>query len=222
MSRVLKNLNNCITQNYIENVHYGVDLVGEGHRIDEIVAHDDGIIIICQTGMVNNKGSRGNASYGNCLKIKHDKGYYTLYAHLDKVYVGLNERVKKGQVIGLMGNTGNSYGAHLHFEVYDKNNKRLNPEPFIDSDYSEKSYQTGLYKVTAVPWLNVRVNPCTNCAYKRHNELTENARYQNRNRGNENCDGLLPGVYVTVSEIRNGNWGKIPSGWICLDYCERA
>lgn len=102
MSRVLKNLNNCITQNYIENVHYGVDLVGEGHRIDEIIAHEDGVVVICQTGMKNDKGSRGNASYGNCLKIKHDKGYFTLYAHLDKVYVGLNERVKKGQVIGRM------------------------------------------------------------------------------------------------------------------------
>ena len=62
--------------------------------------------------------SRYNASYGNYCIISHGNGYATLYAHQKQLpLVKVGDTVEKGQVIGYVGNTGNSYGAHLHFEL---------------------------------------------------------------------------------------------------------
>ena len=62
--------------------------------------------------------SRYNASYGNYCIISHGSGYATLYAHQKQLpLVKVGDTVEKGQVIGYVGNTGNSYGAHLHFEL---------------------------------------------------------------------------------------------------------
>ena len=62
--------------------------------------------------------SRYNASYGNYCIISHGNGYATLYAHQKQLpLVNVGDTVEKGQVIGYVGNTGNSYGAHLHFEL---------------------------------------------------------------------------------------------------------
>lgn len=62
--------------------------------------------------------SRYNSSYGNYCIISHGSGYATLYAHQRQLpLVKAGDRVEKGQVIGYVGNTGNSFGAHLHFEL---------------------------------------------------------------------------------------------------------
>lgn len=67
--------------------------------------------------------------YGNVIVINHKDGYSTLYAHMSKVEKGIyaGKKVKKGQVIGYVGNTGLSTGSHLHFEIR-KNGRYLNPE----------------------------------------------------------------------------------------------
>lgn len=88
-------------------------------------------------------GSSGNASYGNCVKIRHDNGMYTLYAHLADVRVNINQYVSQGQDLGMMGNTGNSYGTHLHFEVFNTNNSRVNPENYLYSDLDGSTTCTG-------------------------------------------------------------------------------
>lgn len=132
--RVLKGGYCEITQYYGgSGNHLGIDIVGKNYTIDTVVAHSEGTVIFIQTGQKNNQGSTGNASYGNFVKLSHGKGYFTLYAHLDTVNVKVGDKVKKGQIIGMMGNTGNSYGAHLHFEVY-KNNTRTNPLSYLDAD----------------------------------------------------------------------------------------
>lgn len=133
--RVLKSGFCEITQEYGNN-HIGIDIVGKNYTIDTVVAHSDGIVTIIQTGEVNNQGSTGNASYGNFIKIEHNNGYQTLYAHLDTVNVKVGNRVKKGDILGIMGNTGNSYGAHLHFEVW-KDNVRINPYEYLNKDLFE-------------------------------------------------------------------------------------
>ena len=132
MSRVLKSGEHRITQGFSKS-HQAVDVVKAPSQLETIIAHSAGKVVFCQTGHKSNKGSTGNASYGNCVRIDHGNGYSTLYAHLDKVYVKLGDEVKQGQDIGYMGNTGNSYGAHLHFEVR-KDNVRIDPTEYIDKD----------------------------------------------------------------------------------------
>lgn len=131
MSRVLKSGVNRITQGYT-TTHRGVDL-GKNHLVETIIAHSDGVVTQVQTGQKNNKGSKGTASYGNFVKLRHGDGYETLYAHLASVKVKAGTTVKAGQPIGTMGNTGNSYGTHLHFEVR-KDGNRINPTPYLAAD----------------------------------------------------------------------------------------
>lgn len=132
-SRVLQTQENRITRGF-GNGHSGVDLGWQTTQTDGILAHSDGKVVFCQTGHKNNPGSSGNASYGNCVKLDHGNNYFTLYAHLSDVAVKLGQQVKKGQIIGHMGNTGNSYGAHLHFEVRNGASHCINPAPYIAAD----------------------------------------------------------------------------------------
>lgn len=68
-------------------------------------------------GVVKVAGWPNNWGYGNRVLIDHGNGYQTLYAHLSKVKVSVNQSVKQGDVVGMMGSTGRSTGTHLHFEV---------------------------------------------------------------------------------------------------------
>jgi hypothetical protein len=131
--RILKSGYCELTQWYGVNGHLGIDIVGKNYTLDTVKAHSEGTVVMTQTGHGNNQGSTGNASYGNMVKIEHSSGCYTLYAHLDSVYVKNGQKVAKGQEIGYMGNTGNSYGGHLHFEVW-KDNNRIDPYSYLDKD----------------------------------------------------------------------------------------
>lgn len=131
--KVLKGGECEITQEYGVNGHLGTDIVGKGYTLDSVVAHSDGVVVMVQTGHGNNQGSTGNASYGNMVKIDHGNGDFSLYAHLDRVYVTNGQKVVKGQEIGYMGNTGNSYGAHLHFEVF-KNWTRVSSQNYLNAE----------------------------------------------------------------------------------------
>ena len=138
MSRILDK-NYIITSLYGprgNGFHKGVDIVGEGHTTCKIKAHSSGVVEYIQTGYVNKPGLKGNDSYGNLVKIKHSNGYSTLYAHLSEVYVKKGQHVSQGEHLGYMGNTGNSYGAHLHFEVRTNGTyvSIINPTPYLDKD----------------------------------------------------------------------------------------
>ena len=71
-----------------------------------------------------------NGSFGYCVKIEHTDGKITLYAHCSKLLVSKGDTVTQGQIIAEVGNTGNSYGNHCHFEVII-NGERVNPEDYI-------------------------------------------------------------------------------------------
>ncbi|MFF8610330.1 M23 family metallopeptidase [Streptomyces sp. NPDC015346] len=81
-----------------------------------------------------NGGGDGPA-YGNAIVIKHANGKYSQYAHLSKINVGIGQKVGAGQKIALSGNTGNSSGPHLHFEIRTTPNygSALNPAAFLRS-----------------------------------------------------------------------------------------
>lgn len=79
-------------------------------------------------GVVVHAGRQGG--YGNLIKIKHDFGFETRYAHLSRIRVKVGERVSRGDRIGDMGNTGRSTGTHLHYEVRI-GGKAVNPLKYI-------------------------------------------------------------------------------------------
>ena len=137
MSRVFKNKDNQITQKYKNGVHNGIDLVGYKNALDYIIAHSDGEVVGVRSNY-KTTDKTGN-SYGNYVKIKHTNGYYTLYAHMkyDSVTVQKGNKVSKGQVIGYMGATGHCTGAHLHFEVRDTSDTKIDPTPYINADLPE-------------------------------------------------------------------------------------
>lgn len=81
----------------------------------------------------------GNQSYGNLVRIKHvdynGKALETYYAHLSRVCVGAGQVVREGQLIGYSGESGNCFGAHLHFEVR-VSRTRYNPLNWLDADFA--------------------------------------------------------------------------------------
>ncbi|MFF9013745.1 M23 family metallopeptidase [Streptomyces sp. NPDC014870] len=81
-----------------------------------------------------NGGGDGPA-YGNAIVVKHANGKYSQYAHLSKIQVHVGQKVGAGQKIALSGNTGNSSGPHLHFEIRTTPNygSALNPAAFLRS-----------------------------------------------------------------------------------------
>ncbi|MEM6379811.1 MAG: M23 family metallopeptidase, partial [Bacteroidota bacterium] len=76
--------------------------------------------------------SRSNKKYGNKVVIQHAEGYRTVYAHLQSIAVKEGEKVNRGQHIGTVGSTGESYGPHLHFEIL-KDKKPVDPAEFLPS-----------------------------------------------------------------------------------------
>ena len=96
----------------------------------EIYATGDGIVV---------RADADASGYGNHVRINHGYGYLTLYGHMSKISVRPGQRVKRGDVIGLVGNTGKSVGPHLHYEVH-KNNEAINPVNFYYNDLSPEEY----------------------------------------------------------------------------------
>lgn len=86
--------------------HLAIDLTA--WTGDPIYASDYGTVVYA---------GWNDSGYGNLVAIDHGNGYETLYAHLSQVYVYCGQGVYQGQVIGAAGDTGRSYGSHLHFEV---------------------------------------------------------------------------------------------------------
>lgn len=83
------------------------------------------------------------AGYGNHVRIDHGYGYVTLYGHLSRVKVRPGQKVKRGDVIGYVGNTGKSTGPHLHYEVF-KNGENQNPINYYFNDITPDEYEAML------------------------------------------------------------------------------
>jgi len=104
--------------NHKKAFHAGIDF--RGRVGDKVRVTGDGVVRLSCYG----KG------FGNHIIVRHSNGYETLYAHLSKRLVKRGDKVSRGEVIGLVGNTGRSTGSHLHYEVHlDK--KTVNPMKFL-------------------------------------------------------------------------------------------
>ena len=112
--------------------HSGVDMPG---RIgDPIYATGDGVVEDIER-------SRARRGYGTQVLINHGFGYKTRYAHLNKLHVEKGDTVKRGQLIGDMGNTGQSTSPHLHYEVI-YNRTHVNPINYFDKNMSADAYKS--------------------------------------------------------------------------------
>lgn len=86
------------------------------------------------------KVAASEQGFGNVIRIDHQNGYLTSYAHLQNYKVKVGEKVKRGQVIGHVGSTGLSTGPHLHYEVV-KQGKKVDPMGYFYSDLSPDEYK---------------------------------------------------------------------------------
>lgn len=145
-SRVIKGKSTTMTQpfhyantwahgEYYDYYHGGVDLTGFNgtyNILDWIVAHSAGTVVSIRTDCTGFE----DGSYGNYVLLKHSNGYFTMYAHLAYGYVKvqMGQKVKKGEVLGYMDNTGHSFGGHLHWEVRTPDGTQIDPEPYLNKD----------------------------------------------------------------------------------------
>jgi len=109
-------------------MHYGMDFTAKTGT--PIYATGDGV--------VKHAGWKANG-YGKHVVINHGFGYETLYGHMSKVAVRNGQKVKRGQIIGYVGNTGLSAGPHCHYEVH-VNGKKVNPINYYYNDLSAEQY----------------------------------------------------------------------------------
>lgn len=105
-------------------LHKGIDFAAP--KYTDIYASADGTVVFAGFG----KTGSGYGGYGNVVKIKHDDTYSTLYGHCSSLLVKTGQKVKQGEVIALVGNTGNSKGNHCHFELR-VNDVQVNPASYI-------------------------------------------------------------------------------------------
>ena len=90
---------------------------GPGHLGIDISAPEGSNVYAAGSGVVTMAQGGYNYGYGNVIQIDHGNGYVTVYAHLSQINISVCTPVGQGTLIGYSGNTGNSFGAHLHFEI---------------------------------------------------------------------------------------------------------
>ncbi len=109
--------------------HYGMDFTAK--RGTPVYATGNGIV---------KRADNRSSGYGRHIRIDHGFGYVSLYAHLTKYNVRRGQKVKRGDIIGYVGNTVRSAGPHLHYEIL-KDNKKINPLNFYYGNLSPKEFE---------------------------------------------------------------------------------
>jgi hypothetical protein len=120
----------------ISKFHSGIDF--SAALGTEAYATGDGVVYDVE---------RNEWGYGNMVTLDHGFGYKTRYAHLQKPLVRKGQKVKRGQCIGLIGNTGKTTGVHLHYEVL-KNDVQIDPINFFYNDLTPEQYNQILEQST--------------------------------------------------------------------------
>lgn len=111
-----------------QRFHAGIDFTAPTGT--PIYATGDGVI---------EQADGQSGGYGLCVRINHGFGYMTLYGHMSKILVTAGQKVRRGQVIGLLGNTGLSTGPHCHYEVH-RNGEPVNPVAYFLANLSPEEY----------------------------------------------------------------------------------
>ena len=207
--------------------HDGVDYATYSVKLPQYPV-TDGVVLSCGTDW-----AYGGAKY---VWVSYpDIGVKMLHYHLDSICVKKGQAVNKNTVLGYTGKTGRATGIHLHLGL-----KKLSGGGYIDPEKwwrenpsvgsptsprksekpsSGKKYSPGKYKVTKANVLNVRSGPGTKYKKLTFKQLTTDAQEKIRKITGREVNGYVKGIKFSVKETAE-NWGRTPSGWICLDYCE--
>lgn len=118
----------------VPKMHTGVDFSAPTGT--DIYATGNGVV---------ERVEKKHSGYGYNVIVNHGYGYKTLYAHMSKILVTKGQQVQRGEVIGLVGNTGRSVGPHLHYEVI-KDSKKVNPANYFFNDLTPEQYEQVLEK----------------------------------------------------------------------------
>ncbi|MDB3862775.1 M23 family metallopeptidase [Flavobacteriaceae bacterium] len=108
--------------------HYGMDF--SARKGTPVYATGNGVI---------KRADNRSSGFGKHIRIDHGFGYVSIYAHLSKYNVRRGQKVKRGDIIGFVGNTGRSMGPHLHYEIL-KDKKKINPLNFYYGNLSQKEF----------------------------------------------------------------------------------
>ena len=192
---------------------------------DHVIRHYDATRKVCPAPFVNDE-----SRWQDFKKALGDKS--TSSNSKDKVIATVKVTHPNGLNLRKEANTSSSiikaFPQNTSLKIYEiKNNWGRTDEGWVCLDYtdykkstgSSSKYSVGHYVVNTEV-LTVRSGPGTNYSWKRFGQLTANAQKQIKEKCGYEPNGLCEGVECDVSEI-SGNWGKIPSGWICLDYCKK-
>ena len=227
------------------SLHKGIDIIGNpnsNNGYDYIVAVADGKVTSYQnsiSGVIKDTGTKG---MGNYVYIETPDGYRWRYQHMTKgsVTVKTGDSVKKGQIIGYMGNTGNSTGRHLHLDVSksgkvsggyyvsSQNRTYFDPKPFLKSGSgtstaaapSTTTKKTGNYTVKAD--VNVRAGAGTSYTRVKYAQYTTNAKAQIMKIKGRAVNYFPKGMTVSITKLSaDGKWGYCPSGWVSMNYLIR-
>lgn len=120
----------------VRKFHYGMDFSAQ--RGTPIYASGDGIV---------KRADNRATGYGKHIRIDHGYGYVSLYAHMYKYNVSVNQRVKRGDIIGFVGSTGRSEAPHLHYEIF-KDGERINPINFYYGNLTVEEFNDLLQKAS--------------------------------------------------------------------------
>ena len=110
-------------------MHFGMDFTAK--RGTPVYATGNGVV---------KRADSRSSGFGKHIRIDHGFGYISLYAHLSKYNVRRGQKVKRGDIIGYVGNTGRSAGPHLHYEII-KNNKKIDPLNFYYGNLSPEEFE---------------------------------------------------------------------------------
>ncbi|MBI3142753.1 MAG: peptidoglycan DD-metalloendopeptidase family protein [Bacteroidetes bacterium] len=113
----------------IRKFHFGADFAAPTGT--EIYATGDGVV----------EKAKYVKGYGNHVVVNHGFGYQTLYGHMSKIAVRRGQKIKRGELLGYVGNTGLSSAPHLHYEVI-KNGKKVNPVHYFNYELNPDEYET--------------------------------------------------------------------------------
>ena len=199
---------NRVTQPYTYNVntkqgHGGIDIVGD----DDKTVHAVEGGTVSMVSVWDGKTKTGTQSYGNLVVITDATGKRHFYAHLASISMRKGQRVSAGDVVGVMGNTGNSFGAHTHYEVRTGQGTvtRINPAEFCGVRNEKGTYVNNVSASPAPSHRGTAYTMTCKMLYVRKGPSVRYRRVGQFSRGE---------IFYVVA--RQGNWCQLESGnWMC-------